>query len=118
MTPKIGFEMTSKILGECLPGKTEPCAGKGGADRTILRNRWEVSRSCWNRGGWRCCPPRTTGQPYCNLIAIAATGDFGHLVFATTRATRKYADLMADSRVAVLVDNRQNDVSDFTGPRP
>jgi len=53
------------------------------------------------------------GQPYCNLIAVAATGELRHLLFATTRATRKYANLMADSRVAVLVDNRQNDVSDF-----
>ena len=53
------------------------------------------------------------GQPYCNLIALAATGDLKYLLFATTRATRKYANLMADSRVAVLVDNRRNDVADF-----
>jgi len=54
------------------------------------------------------------GQPYCNLIAIAATDDLKYLLFATTRATRKYANLMADSWVALLVDNRQNDVADFT----
>ena len=53
------------------------------------------------------------GQPYCNLIAIAATDDLKYLLFATTRATRKYANLMADSRVAVLVDNRRNEVADF-----
>ena len=53
------------------------------------------------------------GQPYCNLIAIAATDDLKYLLFATTRVTRKYANLMADSRVAVLVDNRRNDVADF-----
>jgi len=53
------------------------------------------------------------GQPYCNLIAMAATDDLKHLLFATTRATRKYANLMADSRVAVLVDNRRNDPADF-----
>jgi nitroimidazol reductase NimA-like FMN-containing flavoprotein (pyridoxamine 5'-phosphate oxidase superfamily) len=54
------------------------------------------------------------GQPYCNLIAIAATDDLKYLLFATTRATRKYANLMADSRVALLVDNRRNEVADFT----
>jgi heme iron utilization protein len=54
------------------------------------------------------------GQPYTNLIACAATADLKFLLFATTRATRKYANLMADPRVAVLVDNRKNDVSDFT----
>ena len=29
------------------------------------------------------------GQPYCNLIAIAATEDLKYLLFATTRATRE-----------------------------
>ena len=53
------------------------------------------------------------GQPYCNIIAIAATADLKYLLFATTRATRKYANLMADSRVAVLVDNRRNDAGGF-----
>ena len=53
------------------------------------------------------------GQPYCNIIAIAATDDLKNLLLATTRATRKYANLMADPRVAVLVDNRKNDPSDF-----
>jgi heme iron utilization protein len=53
------------------------------------------------------------GQPYSNLIALAATADLKYLLFATTRATRKYANLMADPRVAVLVDNRKNDVADF-----
>jgi len=54
------------------------------------------------------------GQPYSNLMAIAATDDLKYLLFATTRATRKYANLMADSRVAVLVDNRRNDPADFS----
>jgi nitroimidazol reductase NimA-like FMN-containing flavoprotein (pyridoxamine 5'-phosphate oxidase superfamily) len=54
------------------------------------------------------------GQPYSNLVAIAATDDLKYLLFATTRATRKYANLMADSRVAVLVDSRKNEVEDFT----
>jgi putative heme iron utilization protein len=53
------------------------------------------------------------GQPYSNIVAIAATVDLRYLLFATTRATRKYANLMADSRVAVLVDNRRNDPADF-----
>jgi heme iron utilization protein len=54
------------------------------------------------------------GQPYSNLIAFAVTDDLKQLLFATTRATRKYANLMADSRVALLVDNRTNEVTDFT----
>ncbi len=53
------------------------------------------------------------GQPFANLVAFAATDDLKHLAFATTRATRKYANLSADSQVAMLVDNRRNQVSDF-----
>lgn len=54
------------------------------------------------------------GQPYSNLMAFAATPDLKHLIFATTRATRKYANLLADPRVSVLVDNRANDPQDFS----
>lgn len=53
------------------------------------------------------------GQPFTNLVAFAATDDLKHLAFATTRATRKYANLAADSQVAMLVDNRRNQISDF-----
>jgi nitroimidazol reductase NimA-like FMN-containing flavoprotein (pyridoxamine 5'-phosphate oxidase superfamily) len=53
------------------------------------------------------------GQPYTSLVAFAATDDLKYLVFATTRATRKYANLSAESRVALLVDNRSNQDSDF-----
>lgn len=53
------------------------------------------------------------GQPYSSLVAFAATNDLKYLVFATTRATRKYANVSAESRVAMLVDNRSNQNSDF-----
>jgi heme iron utilization protein len=54
------------------------------------------------------------GQPYTNLMAFAASGDLKHLIFATTRATRKYANLLADPRVSILVDNRANTPEDFS----
>ena len=53
------------------------------------------------------------GQPFTNLVAFAATDDLKHVVFATNRATRKYASLMADSRMSMMIDNRQNQASDF-----
>lgn len=52
-------------------------------------------------------------QPYSSLVAFAATNDLKYLVFATTRATRKYANLSTESRVALLVDNRSNKDTDF-----
>jgi heme iron utilization protein len=53
------------------------------------------------------------GQPYANLVAFATTADFKHLLFATSRITRKFANLAADPRVALLVDNRSNREADF-----
>jgi uncharacterized protein YhbP (UPF0306 family) len=53
------------------------------------------------------------GQPYCSLMAFAATADLKEVVFATRRATRKYANMAEDPRVALLVDNRSHQESDF-----
>jgi nitroimidazol reductase NimA-like FMN-containing flavoprotein (pyridoxamine 5'-phosphate oxidase superfamily) len=53
------------------------------------------------------------GQPYASLVAFATSEDLKELFFATTRATRKYANLASDPRVAMLVDSRSNEVSDF-----
>ncbi len=52
-------------------------------------------------------------RPYANLIAFAATADLKEIVFATTRATRKFANLAAEPRVALIVDNRSNRETDF-----
>jgi nitroimidazol reductase NimA-like FMN-containing flavoprotein (pyridoxamine 5'-phosphate oxidase superfamily) len=54
-----------------------------------------------------------SGQPYGSLVAFAATPDLKNLFFATTRATRKFANLQADSRVSMVFDNRSNRVADF-----
>lgn len=54
-----------------------------------------------------------SGRPYSNLIAFAASGDLTDIVFATPRASRKYANLIVESRVSLLVDNRSNQEADF-----
>jgi nitroimidazol reductase NimA-like FMN-containing flavoprotein (pyridoxamine 5'-phosphate oxidase superfamily) len=53
------------------------------------------------------------GQPYLSLMAFAASDDLGSLVFVTERETRKFANLAANVRVAVLVDNRSNEAADL-----
>lgn len=52
-------------------------------------------------------------RPYASLVAFAATEDFAHIVFATPRPTRKYANLVANGNIAMLIDNRSNRASDF-----
>ncbi|MBL7186351.1 MAG: pyridoxamine 5'-phosphate oxidase family protein [Phycisphaerae bacterium] len=52
-------------------------------------------------------------RPYASLVAFAVTDDLKSFVFATPRTTRKYANIMASSRAALLIDNRSNRASDF-----
>lgn len=53
------------------------------------------------------------GLPYTSLVAFAATDDLKSLLFATTRATRKFRNLEGNPRVSLLVDNRSNREEDF-----
>jgi nitroimidazol reductase NimA-like FMN-containing flavoprotein (pyridoxamine 5'-phosphate oxidase superfamily) len=53
------------------------------------------------------------GQPYCSLMAFAAGLDFRDLYFATLRSTRKYANMAANPQVALLVDDRTGQETDF-----
>jgi nitroimidazol reductase NimA-like FMN-containing flavoprotein (pyridoxamine 5'-phosphate oxidase superfamily) len=53
------------------------------------------------------------GQPYANLMAFAVSDDLTTLLLVTGRATRKYANLCAESRVALLIDNRSHRTSDI-----
>jgi nitroimidazol reductase NimA-like FMN-containing flavoprotein (pyridoxamine 5'-phosphate oxidase superfamily) len=53
------------------------------------------------------------GQPYTNLVAFAVTEDLRSLLFATPRATRKFANLTNDPQVAMMIDNRENKAADL-----
>lgn len=55
------------------------------------------------------------GQPYASLMVFAVTDDLKQILFATTRATRKYDNIAHDSRVALLVDSRTNLNADIHG---
>ena len=56
---------------------------------------------------------QSKGQPYGNLVAFMATRDLKHLLFATARATRKYANISENPRVAMVIDSRSNREADF-----
>jgi nitroimidazol reductase NimA-like FMN-containing flavoprotein (pyridoxamine 5'-phosphate oxidase superfamily) len=53
------------------------------------------------------------GQPYASLVAFYADDDLKHIYFVTPRTTRKFANLSADNRVAMMVNSSTNRVSDF-----
>jgi len=53
------------------------------------------------------------GEPYSCLIAFAITDDLKEMVFATMRQRLKYANIIANPRVTLIVDNRDAKASDF-----
>jgi uncharacterized pyridoxamine 5'-phosphate oxidase family protein len=54
-----------------------------------------------------------SGQPYANLIAFVGKKDLKKIFFVTPRTTRKFTNLSADSRVAILINSSLNMESDF-----
>ena len=48
------------------------------------------------------------GQPYANLVAFVTSEDL-----ATARSTRKFTNIRQDNRIAMLIDNRSNQSTDF-----
>jgi nitroimidazol reductase NimA-like FMN-containing flavoprotein (pyridoxamine 5'-phosphate oxidase superfamily) len=53
------------------------------------------------------------GQPYASLVAFHAANDGRHLYFVTPKTTRKFANLSADGRVALMINNSTNTDADF-----
>jgi uncharacterized protein YhbP (UPF0306 family) len=51
--------------------------------------------------------------PYLNLMAFSWTEDLNYLIIATKQGTRKYANMMKNPGVALLVDNRSDRGADF-----
>jgi nitroimidazol reductase NimA-like FMN-containing flavoprotein (pyridoxamine 5'-phosphate oxidase superfamily) len=52
-------------------------------------------------------------QPYASLVAFVAAEDLKRIYFVTPKTTRKFANLKADGRVAVLINSAANQSSDF-----
>ncbi|UCE57130.1 MAG: pyridoxamine 5'-phosphate oxidase family protein [Desulfobacterales bacterium] len=52
-------------------------------------------------------------QPYASLVAFYATEDLKHLFFVTPKTTRKFENLKADAKVAMLVNSTTNQAVDF-----
>lgn len=51
--------------------------------------------------------------PWGSLVAFASTADLHSLVFVTGKGTRKYVNLQANPHVAIVLDNRSNELADF-----
>ncbi|MHC4795354.1 MAG: pyridoxamine 5'-phosphate oxidase family protein [Planctomycetota bacterium] len=52
-------------------------------------------------------------RPHASLVALLTTNDLKFILFATLRSTKKYENLISNSHVAMLIDNRSNEDYDF-----
>jgi len=64
-----------------------------------------------NTTGFAVLATENAGQPHTSLIAITPIDEGQRLVFATYRNTRKFANLLQNKRVSVLVDGRNGEGS-------
>jgi nitroimidazol reductase NimA-like FMN-containing flavoprotein (pyridoxamine 5'-phosphate oxidase superfamily) len=53
-------------------------------------------------------------HPYSNLVAFAETSDLQAILFVTGRHTRKFSNMLTNGNVSLLIDNRKNQISDFS----
>ncbi len=91
--------------------------GSGSRRETLLSEESELEqliRELFESQRLAVLGTQNEGQPYANLIAFTASDNLKSLYFATARATRKYANIEADARVTVLIDNRSNQDADFS----
>ena len=61
--------------------------------------------------GFAVLATENAGQPHTSLIAVTPLDEGRTLVFATYRNTRKFANLMQNPRVSVLMSSRQNEAA-------
>jgi nitroimidazol reductase NimA-like FMN-containing flavoprotein (pyridoxamine 5'-phosphate oxidase superfamily) len=54
-------------------------------------------------------------RPHASLVAFALTPDRRGLLFATSTVTTKYRNMLKNSRVSLVVDNRKNSKADYLG---
>ena len=79
---------------------------------SMLGLRQEVKSLCTSQ---QLCvlATQSEGQPYSNLVAFAETDALQSLIFVTNRNTRKYANAISNDKVAMMIDSRTNQPSDF-----
>ncbi len=73
----------------------------------------KVLRNLMQTQGLAVLATHQDGQPYVSLMGFVATDDLKYLILTTSRATRKYANLIANPQVALMIDNRSNSETDF-----
>jgi nitroimidazol reductase NimA-like FMN-containing flavoprotein (pyridoxamine 5'-phosphate oxidase superfamily) len=102
--------------GAALQEKRPSAGGDNSAGRNPMSDMdviWERLRGLMKSQSLGVLSTRIGPQPYSNLVAFATDEELRQIYFATTRATRKYDNVLQDPQVSFLVDDRNNTIQDF-----
>jgi hypothetical protein len=91
----------------------ERIMAKENSDPTVDGEALAVLRKLFEAQQVAVLATHSQGQPYTTLVGFAASRDLKSLFFVTSRTTRKFANIEADGRVALMIDNRTNAEADF-----
>ena len=81
---------------------------------TTLGNLPDILRKLCHNQPLAVLATAAGSAPYANLVAVVFALDLRHLFFATSRATRKWHNLSSNPQVSLLLDNRRNQITDFS----
>lgn len=87
--------------------------GSAVGTETSSAEAWRVLRRLLREQRLGALSTHHGGAPYVSLVAFAASEDTSTILFGTPRATRKFANIEADPRVAMLIDNARSRPLDF-----
>lgn len=111
-TPRRTMELVKDfLLIECVIGtassfeKDSDVKRDGAAENTL--------RDLLNAQRFAVLATHDGDRPHGSVVAFVVADDLRDVVFATTRATRKFANLSKDARVALVVDNLTNQETDI-----
>jgi len=74
----------------------------------------ETIQNLFNTQNLSVLSTQKNGQPYASIVAVTVTPDLKQIIFLTPETTRKYDNLVASPRVAMLIHNSQNKAEDIT----
>ena len=90
----------------------ETCASGADSESSCAESQ-RILRKLLDSQGLAALCTHDEGAPYGSLVAFVSSDDMRTLIFSTPRATRKFANILSDPRVAMLIDNARNYPVDF-----
>lgn len=90
--------------------KKQPARGYGMETHEDIRKQL---KELFHRRQLAVLSTQQDGQPYASLIAFTVEDNLRHLYFVTPRTTRKFQNLSASPKVALLINDSENRETDF-----